>query len=300
MTLSGAATLFLSECAIDRALSANTIDAYRYDLDQFQAFLGHDDLSAALTVDSLKAFLRYMVEARALSVGTARRRIACLRTFSRYCAKKSGFVDPFDSWSPHLKKPKRLPRSLSSEELTNLTSRTETQPGILHESVFCILLIGATGMRVSELCAIRVKDVSSDGRQIHVLGKGLRDRLVYLSNIDLAAELADRRRSILKLGHGDDALFKNSRGQPLRPQVLRRWMHQLQAGRGFSRPITPHMLRHTAATLLIENGTDIRFVQRLLGHASIATTEIYTHVSDAALRDAVQRADPMRAFVEAR
>ncbi len=300
MELRGAVRRFLSACAIDRALSLNTVDAYRADLKQFGGFIGHDSLSDALTVQVLQAYLRHMMEKQTLSVATARRRMACLRAFCRFSAAQFDIDDPFIVWSPQLRKPKRLPRTLSHREMSDLITLGPSPGDEFKDTVFCILLIGATGMRVSELCAIRVKDVSYDGRQIHVLGKGLRDRLVYLGNVDLAAELSARRRSLLEMGRGEEVVFKNLRGQPLRPQVLRRRMHKLQAGRGFSRPITPHMLRHTAATLLIEKGTDIRFVQRLLGHASIATTEIYTHVSDVALREAVQRADPMKAFVDAR
>lgn len=278
-------------CAVEKRLSQNTVEAYRRDLTQYQRFAGSGSFEVIFTLDRIKAFLAHMLETRDLSVATAKRRIACLQALGRFVEEAELGENAIAHWSPKLKRPKRLPRSVSSRELSNLLGLAEQGNEIAGETLFCILLLSATGLRVSELCAIRDCDVVGDGTQIHVVGKGMRDRLVYVGNPRLAAALAERRAKV-RSDRGDGGhLFLNSRGKPLKPQTLRRRMHQLQTGRDFSRPLTPHMLRHTAATRLIERGTDIRFVQRLLGHASISTTEIYTHVTDTALRDAVVRAD---------
>jgi site-specific recombinase XerD len=146
--------------------------------------------------------------------------------------------------------------------------------------------------RVGELCKIRIDDVSPDGSAFRIQGKGSRDRFAYISDPELRAELAglviSRRKDVGSPG----TLFLNRRGSTMKPQSIRSKLRRYaEVEVGLARRITPHMLRHTAATLLIETGVDIRFVQRMLGHSSIATTEIYTHVSDEALRATLERAD---------
>ena len=147
----------------------------------------------------------------------------------------------------------------------------------------------ATGLRVGELCRIKLEDISPDCAVIRVHGKGSRDRVVYVTDdslrTDIGAIVAQRR-------HGDSVhLLLNRLRAPMKPQSIRSRLKNIASQSGIQRRITPHMLRHTAATLLIETGVDIRFVQRLLGHSSIATTEIYTHVTDEALRSSLARAD---------
>jgi integrase/recombinase XerD len=139
------------------------------------------------------------------------------------------------------------------------------------------------------MCSIDVTDVVKDGSAIRIKGKGDRERTVFIANPGLqgwVARLAEER------AHGP--MFHNRRRARLSPQAFRLRLHRLAAAKGIEGRITPHRLRHTAATLLIEDGVDIRFVQKLLGHASIATTEIYTKVVDASLRAALSRADPLR------
>ena len=149
----------------------------------------------------------------------------------------------------------------------------------------------AAPFRVGELCKIRTDDVSLDGKSLRVHGKGARDRIVYISDVSLQADL---RGLIVWHRERDSAngnLFLNRRALPMKPQSVRSELRRYSMSMRTARRITPHMLRHTAATLLIERGVDIRFVQRLLGHSSIATTEIYTYVSDEALRSTLERAD---------
>jgi integrase/recombinase XerD len=193
----------------------------------------------------------------------------------------------------------RLPRSLHREDLHALLAelRTTHQPRSDEETTWlCLLLLVATGLRVSELCSLRICDVRANGDEIRVLGKGHRERVVMVANSRLREFL---HKYILLLGESGNLptpLFRNGKGNGLSPQCLRLRLHKLAKRTGLSIRVTPHMFRHTAATLLLEGGVDIRFVQRLLGHASIATTQIYTHVCDVSLREALERADVMRAF----
>lgn len=154
----------------------------------------------------------------------------------------------------------------------------------------------STGMRVGELCKLRVDDVSPDGSMIRIHGKGSRDRVAYVADQSLKLEVRQLLRERRIAGSGVP-LFVNRYGLAMNPQSIRAKLRQNGLAAGLSRRVTPHMLRHTAATLLIETGVDIRFVQRLLGHSSIATTEIYTHVSDEALRMTLERAAVLQSLV---
>jgi len=285
-------------CSIERRLSENTVNAYTHDLEQFSNFIDGLSIQAALQVETLQRYLAYMLQERNLSALTARRRVASLRAFCAFISERYKFSDPFENWTPSIKRPKRLPRALSSNEVKTLITNTDGGlTDIEKETILCVLLISATGLRVSELCSIKLGDISPDGTSIQVRGKGNKERIVYVSNSELCGQIIQKRKQALRVRSSDDTLFMNSRNAPLKPQTLRRRLHKIVAASDLSRNVTPHMLRHTAATLLIEQGIDIRFVQRLLGHASIATTEIYTHVTNKALKQAIDSADTIGAVL---
>lgn len=293
MTLDDLVEDYLFHCEIERGLALNTVEAYRHDLMSFKRYVDSDGLEEALTIEKLKSYLGFIVTIEKLTPSTARRRIACLRGFCKFCSQQVKLQDPFKFWSPSIKRSKKLPRALNISELTTLADNKGELTSVQTQTVFYVLFLGATGLRVSEFCDLDVKDVSVDGTAVRVKGKGSRERMSYVGNPYVRVELSKLRQAALIHQGLNSPMFTNSRGNRLRPQVFRRRMHSLRFAQGMERIITPHMLRHTAATLLIESGTDIRFVQRLLGHASIATTEIYTHVSDAALQKAVCDADPL-------
>jgi site-specific recombinase XerD len=162
-----------------------------------------------------------------------------------------------------------------------------------------VMMLG-TGLRAHELVAARVDDLDAGAYRMRVFGKGRRERYVYLTS-SWQLEFLDlyvRLRESLEV-ETDHLLFGRS-GNPLTTSSLRGRFRTLSARAGLQRLVTPHMLRHSAATQLLDAGADIRVIQRLLGHASIKTTEIYTHVSDAALRNAVQQADVVGRLLTAR
>jgi site-specific recombinase XerD len=284
---------FLRFCALERQLSGHSVQAYAADLRDFRKWLPGDVDIGDVTTDTLKAYLEDMVGVRKLTVATVRRRFACLRAFFRRACQKQQSPDPFVNWRPLLPRRKRLPRTLSRGEASFLLASRAAEIGMAGEgeAVFrtIVRLMVGTGMRVGELCKIKLDDLSPDGAVVRIHGKGARDRVAYVTDPGLRRDLqqlvAQRRKA------GAAALFVNRYGSHMRPQSVRSKLRRLAKEAGLSRRVTPHMLRHTAATLLIETGVDIRFVQRLLGHSSIATTEIYTHVSDEALRVTLERAD---------
>jgi len=283
---------FLFHCEVERGLAMNTVLAYRRDLEHFRQFQrsSQDNL---FSCEQLKAYLKCMVGPMELSTATARRRLSCLRALLTFASQEFGVENPFEKWSPSLKRSSRLPRALSSNEIRALTSTESGEGRYVDETIFHLLILAATGLRISEFCSVNIVDVSSDGAEIRVNGKGSRERMVYIGNVGLRQRLAEARRHALRSRALSAPMFLNRIGTRLAPQVFRRRVHLLAAASGIERRVTPHMLRHSAATLLLENGADIRFVQRLLGHASISTTEIYTHVRDSALKRAVSEADPL-------
>jgi integrase/recombinase XerD len=159
-----------------------------------------------------------------------------------------------------------------------------------------ILLLFTTGMRVAELCALRVSDIDLDRRTLRIRGKGDRERQVFLVSTDVVAELRAYLREHKLGGAPHSALLVTATGGGVSTDRVRAGLRRIAEVAGLARRITPHMLRHSAATSLLEAGVDIRFVQRLLGHRSISTTEIYTHVSDESLKQAVVKAKILARF----
>jgi len=286
---------FLRFCALERQLSGHSVQAYAADLRDFRKWLKADVAIGDVSLAVLKEYLEDMVGSRKLTVATIRRRFACLRAFFRRACEKHALPDPFANWHPLLPRRKRLPRTLSRNEAAFLLSSRHIgiEKADDGEHVFRIIvqLMVATGMRVGELCKLKLDDLSPDCSTVRIHGKGARDRVAYVTDRGLRKELQQLIALRRKLEIGSGALFVNRYDAQMRPQSVRSKLRRLAKEAGLARRVTPHMLRHTAATLLIETGVDIRFVQRLLGHSSIATTEIYTHVSDEALRATLERAD---------
>jgi len=288
-----AAGEFLEFCAIERQLSTHTVQAYTQDLNDFGRWLGGSVTVAEVSDSTLKGYLQELLGKRKLSISTVRRRFACLRAFFRRESKERSVVDPFTSWRPLLPRRKRLPRSLSRIEASSLIApgpdpTRADQRQRMFITIFRLMV--GTGMRVSEVCKVNLEDITPDGSMLRIHGKGSRERIAYITDPNLRLELSQLalcRRLVESVG----ALFTNRRGVRMRPQSVRSRLRRFASAVGLPRRVTPHMLRHTAATLLLETGVDIRFVQRLLGHSSIATTEIYTHVSDEALRTTLERAN---------
>ncbi len=297
MRLRAAIDEFLRFCANERQLSQHTLQAYAADLADFRKWLPANQDISDVVENTLKEYLADMIGERKLATATVRRRFACLRAFFRHAADGQEFPDPFVKWKPKLLRRKRLPRTLSRGEITSLLS--SFQPGLPPAGKrfkgylpTAVRLMVCTGIRVGELCKIRIDDVSPDGSAFRIQGKGSRDRVAYISDPALRVDLCELVKSRGKANDSCAALFLNRRGSTMKPQSIRSKLRRYaESQAGLARRITPHMLRHTAATLLIESGVDIRFVQRMLGHSSIATTEIYTHVSDEALRKTLERAD---------
>jgi integrase/recombinase XerC len=298
-----------------RDLSAHTLRAYEGDLSIFEAFAGADLSVDQLDRASLVDFLESQ-RAQDLSPASLRRRASALRGFSRWLLAQDLVQD--DPWRGANVAPgraRKLPRVLSPRELDRLfvflrrasgLSSDRAYPELVQKhlpestTLLAVALMVGTGVRVHEVVGLRCQDLDLAGRTIRLMGKGRRERQVFLTN-DWITALTDaylRVRGMLGLSHS--RLLFNLHYEPLTTAAMRSRLGKAAMAAGLTRHVTPHMLRHTAATQLIEVGVDIRYIQRLLGHASLSTTEIYTHVSDLALKRVVSEADVLGRLGEAR
>lgn len=285
-------------------LSIHTVRAYESDLRALERFVGPSCEARALTSNHLAEFVAEMSR-RGLCRSSMRRRVAGVRKFCSWLVE-NGVIDesPAEGMTVRLSRAKTLPRALSRHDLEVLmrslqhasvkSRRTKRpDPSAPHSDITILLAVSlmiSTGIRVGELVALRIADLDLPNRSIRVLGKGRRERVVYLTNDWICDAISDyvgqpRQASI------DSPLLLNRDGNQLTTAAVRGLLARAAARAGLVKRVTPHMLRHTAATQLIEAGVDIRFVQRLLGHASIVTTEIYTHVADTSLRRQLVKAD---------
>ena len=281
---------FLRDCKLKK-LSIHTQRAYELDLDRFLAWTRHAKTSAALDPKTIEGW-RADLDGKGYAASTIKRRLATLRAMTKWLERNGRITDnPFAKIDVGIKLPRRSPRNLARRDLRLLLAgvdagaRTTALPALLLH--FTVELILTTGIRVGEACSIKMNDLDLEAGTIRILGKGSRERQVFLVD-DQLARLAERYiKARARIGPTTDRLLVTPHGRPASTDHIRRCLHEAVAATAIPGKVTPHMLRHTAATQLIECGVDIRFVQRLLGHSSIATTEIYTHVSDTALKSAI-------------
>ncbi|HEX7196354.1 MAG TPA: tyrosine-type recombinase/integrase [Candidatus Limnocylindria bacterium] len=294
-----------------RDLSAHTVRAYDSDINALRRALGDHELVADLDGARVRAFFEDQ-RSKGLCVASLRRRGAGLRSFCSFL-RDQGLLstDPWSEAAITFRRPHNLPRAVPAREITRLVRHLRSEAGVEEgfdpdqslpsppdaTALVAVALMITTGMRVGELVVIRTADVDLSNQSIYVTGKGRRERVVYLPSPwlrDLLAAYLHTREG-LQVCH--EYLLFSSPVTPLSTVWVRSRLAAAASAAGIRR-ITPHMLRHSAATQLIESGVDIRFVQRLLGHASLSTTEIYTHITNDALRRAMTSADVLGRTLE--
>jgi integrase/recombinase XerD len=243
-----------------------------------------------------------------LSAPSIRRRVAAIRGFSKWLLERQLLEsDPLVGFELPAGRRRTLPRVIPPHDLARLLLHLQRAALITqqprpdavrarpHQSttLLGVVLMLTTGIRVHEVVGISCGDIDLQTLSIRILGKGRRERHVFLTNSWLTALTKTYLTARAELDIAHTQLLFNALYAPLTTQTMRSRLREAAVGAGLSLHITPHMLRHTAATQLIEAGVDIRYIQRLLGHASLATTELYTHVSDEALRRVVTTADTL-------
>jgi integrase/recombinase XerC len=291
---------FLDDLRDRRGASAHTVKSYRADLDQFFRFLadewGMDPEKGTLReidVLTLRGFLAHLH-----GKGTARssiaRKLAALRSFFRFLTREGILEKNPARWIATPRQEKKIPGRLEEEEVERLLECPDASHPLGRRDRALLELVYATGLRVSELVGLDLSSLELDSRLVRALGKGNKERLVpYGEPAGEAIEsyLPDRGE-LARRGPGTDALFLNARGGRLTVRSVHRLVRKYLNQAALRSGLSPHSLRHAFATHLLERGADLRSIQELLGHASLSTTQKYTHLTTAKLLEVYQKAHP--------
>lgn len=295
MELSELTQEFLLALSRERGLSEHTIRAYRRDLDLFCAFAAERNCaqSESVNLDLLRDWL-WKRQQHGSAVSTIARNTATLKSFFRWASERYPEMnDP----AARLRSPKTgrpLPRVISSEHIDDLLEKAEQRadtgdPKSIRDSAILELLY-ATGIRVAELCAMGPSDLDFEARTVRVLGKGNKERVVPFGAH--AARALERYRDTVRPADAQSSFFCGMSGAPINVRSVYAVVAATLADIPGGGPRGPHALRHTAATHLLDGGADLRVVQEILGHASLSSTQIYTHVSAERLAATYKLAHP--------
>ncbi|HLS24812.1 MAG TPA: site-specific tyrosine recombinase XerD [Beutenbergiaceae bacterium] len=295
---------YLAHLGIERGLSGHTLGAYRRDLTRYARFLltrRRTDLEQVTEADVaayVEAIRAGSDGGRALSASSAARAVVAIRGWHKFEAMEGRTTH---NPAAQIKPPgttKRLPKAVSVDQVDQLLQGASAAPGVLglRDRALVEVLYG-TGARISEAVGLSVDDVVLDrtAASVRLFGKGRRERVVPMGRFAvqaLEAYLVQARPALASKGRGNTALFLNQRGNPLSRQSAWAVLQQAAERGGMTARISPHTLRHSYATHLLAGGADVRVVQELLGHASVTTTQIYTHLTPDALREVYAAAHP--------
>jgi integrase/recombinase XerC len=299
MELRRALALYLDEVALSRTLSENTLKAYSSDIAQFVDFAESERVTSASECDLELARSWVWAQAEAGVAGaTLRRKVSALKRFSAWLVgaghTKGDIAGRLRTPATSSSLPRVMGRAQMEEILQDLITRADTEDSVALRDWAIVEVLYATALRVSELVGLRVGNLTMAERTLRVVGKGNKERVVPFG---IPAERALRRyldagRPALLATSDSPQVFVSSTGKALGPRTVYQVVAALLSQYPGSGPVGPHTLRHTAATHLLDGGADLRSVQELLGHASLGTTQIYTHVSTERLTAAYQQAHP--------
>ena len=292
MTFDEQIDLYMSHLKVERNLSINTLEAYRSDLGKLIDFAlsrGIEDFSRVTPLNLIE-FLKEL-NSRGLAVRSQARLISALRTCYRFLIAEGLIENDPTAEIDAPKAGRRLPEFLSVEEIDDLIARPrgDNPRGLRDRAMLEVLY--ATGLRVSELVGLRIEGVDFRLGVVRAFGKGRKERMVPLGDMALMAlsTYQEQSREKLLAGRRSEYMFITARGGPLTRQGFWKNLKRYARAAGIKREISPHQLRHSFATHLLERGADLRSVQAMLGHVDISTTEIYTHLVDNALEEAIER-----------
>ncbi|WAA10503.1 site-specific tyrosine recombinase XerD [Fervidibacillus albus] len=288
---------FLHFLIVEKGLAENTIQSYRRDLNSYTNFLRKQlhvtELNQVNRSDIMQFLSRLKEENK--SSRTIARHIASIRSFHQFLLREK--VTEHDP-TIHIETPHRemtLPKVLNVNEVETLLRSPDVQTPFGLRDQAMLELMYATGMRVSELIQLNVIDVHISMGFVRCIGKGNKERIIPIGRYALNAVetyIKNGRPKLLRPKYRTDALFLNHHGKRLSRQGFWKILKQLAQKAGIQKELTPHTLRHSFATHLLENGADLRSVQEMLGHSDISTTQIYTHVSKSRLKDVYGKFHP--------
>ena len=286
---------FLDYLSIERGLAQNTIISYKYDLIKYITFLKKKKISSfnqtnKVLINNFFVYLR----GKSLEINSISRNLVAVKMFYRFLLMEGLIKEDATSLIEFPRVSKRLPHVLSLREINLLLDEANFKGkfGLRDQAV--LELFYATGLRVSELIYLKINDLNMENRMLKCMGKGSKERIIPFGNkaYQYLSLYLDKVRPKLVKNPDEDTLFLNSRGERLSRQGVF-YLVKLYAQKArIEKKVTPHTLRHTLATHLLENGADLRSVQEMLGHSDISTTQIYTHVSRKWVSEEYYRAFP--------
>jgi len=286
---------FLEHLGAERGASPNTLAAYRTDLEQFVLFLVQHGIHSwnEVTLEAITLYAASLWQQGAAEK-TVARKLTSIRSLFRFLAREGYVRYDVTATMEFPKIQQRLPMVLTREEVERLLLQPDpkTPQGIRDRAMLEMLY--ATGMRVSELLSLRLKDISLPTAFVRVVGKGGKERLIPIGRPALEALLTYLRdvRPLWTKPYSGDFLFLTRQGKPFTRMGFWKLLQGYVQQAGITKPVSPHTLRHSFATHLLEGGADLRVIQELLGHASITTTHIYTHLSREHLWAVYEKAHP--------
>jgi integrase/recombinase XerD len=307
MELQEAVTQFLFHCRYEKNLSPKTLKAYSIDLRQFTEYLAtHLEITTLPATDktALRAYIKSLFGP--LKEKSVKRKVATLKALFHFLEREDAIaVNPFRKMEVRIKETRRLPRTIPLSDLKRLfkylyrLKQDHPDPNsyaykALVRDIAVLETLFATGARVAEVCHLKNEDVDLRRGRVKILGKGGRERILELCDEEALAAVQAYRSLWAEELAGNGYFFHNRDGGRLSEQSVRSGLKKYAAAAGLIGRITPHMLRHSVATLLLEEGIDIRYIQQLLGHTSILTTQIYTEVHEKHQRRILAAKHPRR------
>lgn len=290
-------------CSTQKCLDEKTLKAYRIDLRQFSEQICTTKVSEinSAILEKYIAMLHQYYQPK-----TAKRKIASLKAFFHFLEYKDLIKqNPFNRLQLHFREPVKLPKTIPLDIVEALlttiytqhrNAKTDYQKRNSLRDAAVIELLFASGMRISELCALHTDDINLYDGTILIYGKGSKERRIQIGNESVIHILKEYHTNFSKEICRCNHFFANQNGKPLSDQAVRRMINKYSSLAAIKMHITPHMFRHTFATCLLEADVDIRYIQEMLGHSSINITEIYTHVAVAKQRDILLSKHPRKDF----
>ena len=280
---------YINYLKIERQLSINTIDSYKRDLEDFYKFTGKS--YKFITKDDVIKYLGYLNNK--INPRSINRHIVSIKNYFKFLEKNNSIkTNPCDEITG-LKTPKKLPKVLSEEDVNKLLD-IKLDDAFSYRNKAMLELMYSSGLRVSELLNLEVNNIDFNMNLVRVFGKGSKERIVPID--DIATKYLDEyingyRNTLLK-NKESDILFLNSRGDKLTRQGFFKILKTIAREKGIKKELSPHTLRHSFATHLLNHGADLRSIQTMLGHENIETTQIYTHVSDNYIKENYNESHP--------
>lgn len=297
-TLNNYISEYIEYCEYRKRLDFKTLKAYKIDLKQFENFC--TDLSNCFAKSVVDDFITNLH--KQYKPKTVKRKIASLKAFFHHMEYRELLNEnPFKKLDVHFREAKLLPKTIPFHSIQTFLSilyaqkelaKSEYQLRCCIRDIAVIELLFATGMRISELCSLKPSDIDLESNNILIYGKGAKERIIQLGNQEVIAALILYQETFKKDIEICGYFFVNRLQHRLSDQSVRFMINRYAQLAGINQHITPHMFRHSFATLLLEQDVDIRYIQRMLGHSSISTTEIYTHVSNTKQKDILVRKHP--------